>query len=148
MKSMMHKLFVCENCNQVFQRQPDEMVLHYRGLPLCSERCAAQLSAAMAEKKDSNITCKDCIHQTVCSNKYEEFGREAESCEHFSNKSEWFHLSAKDHETAYDEFCDIRKRRWPRGVGVWYDQQAAMEAYADYLLNPDEIDNELENYKE
>lgn len=26
--------------------------------------------------------------------------------------------------------------------------QAAMEAYADYLLNPDEIDNELENYKE
>lgn len=98
---MVRKLFVCENCNQVFQRQPDEMVLHYRGLPLCSERCAAQLSVAMAEKKDSNIICKDCIHQTVCSNKYEEFGEEVELCEHFSNKSEWFHLSAKDRETAY-----------------------------------------------
>lgn len=48
----------------------------------------------------------------------------------------------------YDEFCDIRKRRQPRLVGIWYDQQAAMEAYADYLLNPDEIDSELESYKE
>ena len=48
----------------------------------------------------------------------------------------------------YDEFSDIRKRRQPRLVGIWYDQQAAMEAYADYLLNLDEIDNELENYKE
>ena len=51
-------------------------------------------------------------------------------------------------EIFYDEFCDIRKRRQPRLVGIWYDQQAAMEAYADYLLNPDEIDSELENYKE
>lgn len=51
-------------------------------------------------------------------------------------------------ENFYDEFCDIRKRRCPRLVGIWYDQQAAMEAYADYLLNPDEIDSELENYKE
>lgn len=51
-------------------------------------------------------------------------------------------------ENFYGEFCDIRKRRRPRAVGVWYDQQAAMEAYADYLLNPDEIDNELESYKE
>lgn len=83
----------------------------------------------------------------MCSNKYEEFGREAESCEHFSDKSEWFHLSAKDHETAYDEFCDIRKRRRPRLVGIWYDQQTAMEAYADYLLNPDEIDSKLEYTK-
>ena len=48
----------------------------------------------------------------------------------------------------YDEFCDIRKRRRPRVAGVWYDRQAAMEAYADYLLNPDEIDKELESYKE
>ena len=47
----------------------------------------------------------------------------------------------------YDEFCDIRKRRRPRLVGIWYDQQAAMEAYADYLLNPDEIDSELESTK-
>lgn len=47
----------------------------------------------------------------------------------------------------YDEFCDIRKRRQPRLVGIWYDQQAAMEAYADYLLNPDEIDSELESTK-
>ena len=47
-----------------------------------------------------------------------------------------------------DEFCDIRKRCRPRVVGVWYDWQAAMEAYADYLLNPDEINNELESYKE
>lgn len=98
---MMRKLFVCENCHQIFQRQPDEMVLHYRGLPLCSERCAAQLSAAIAEKKDSTTICKDCIHQTVCSDRHEGFEQEAELCEHFSNKSEWFHLSAKDHETAY-----------------------------------------------
>ena len=98
---MMRKLFVYENCHQVFQWQPDEMVPHYRGLPLCSERCAAQLSTALAEKKAANITCKDCIHQTVCPNKYEECGGEAESCEHFSDKAEWFHLSAKDRETAY-----------------------------------------------
>lgn len=48
----------------------------------------------------------------------------------------------------YDEFCDIRKRCRPRVVGVWYDQQAAMEAYADYLLNPDEIDSELDTFEE
>lgn len=51
-------------------------------------------------------------------------------------------------ENFYDEFCDIRKRRRPRTVGIWYDQQAAMEAYADYLLNPDEIDKELDTFEE
>lgn len=48
----------------------------------------------------------------------------------------------------YDEFCDIRKRRRPQVIGVWYDQQAAMEVYADYLLNPDGIDNELDTFEE
>lgn len=57
-------------------------------------------------------------------------------------------VSGENPALKIDEFCDIRKRHRPRLVGIWYDQQAAMEAYADYLLNPDEIDSELENYKE
>lgn len=41
------------------------------------------------------MTCKDCIHQTACFNWCRGFGQEAELCEHFSDKSEWFICPAK-----------------------------------------------------
>lgn len=41
------------------------------------------------------MTCKDCIHQTACLDWCRGFGLEAELCEHFSDKSEWAHLSCK-----------------------------------------------------
>lgn len=47
------------------------------------------------------MTCKDCIHQTACFNWCRGFGQEAELCEHFSDKSEWFHFADKDCKTAY-----------------------------------------------
>ena len=47
------------------------------------------------------MTCKNCIHQTACFDWCRGFGQEAELCEHFSDKSEWFHLTNKDCETAY-----------------------------------------------
>lgn len=47
------------------------------------------------------MTCKDCIHQTVCLGWCRGFGQEAGSCEYFSDKSEWLHLIGKDYKTAY-----------------------------------------------
>ena len=47
------------------------------------------------------MSCKDCIHQTACLDWCRGFGQEAELCEHFSDKAEWFHLPCKDCETAY-----------------------------------------------
>ena len=47
------------------------------------------------------MTCKDCIHQTACLDWRREFGQKSESCEHFSDKSEWFHLPCKDCKMAY-----------------------------------------------
>lgn len=47
------------------------------------------------------MTCKDCIHQTACFDWCRGFEQETELCEHFSDKSEWLHLSNKDHKTTY-----------------------------------------------
>lgn len=47
------------------------------------------------------MTCEDCIHQTACFDWCRGFGQEAELCEHFSDESEWVHLSGKDSTTAY-----------------------------------------------
>ena len=47
------------------------------------------------------MTCKDCIHQTVCLGWCRGFGQEAGSCEHFSDKAEWFHFPAKNQGIAY-----------------------------------------------
>lgn len=47
------------------------------------------------------MTCNNCIHQTACFDWCRGFGQEAELCEHYSDKSEWFHLIGKDCETAY-----------------------------------------------
>ena len=47
------------------------------------------------------MSCKDCIHCSACLDWCRGFGQEAESCKYFSDKSEWFHLSGKDHEMAY-----------------------------------------------
>lgn len=41
------------------------------------------------------MTCKDCIHQIACLDWCKGFGQEAELCEHFSDKAEWFHLPCK-----------------------------------------------------
>lgn len=50
------------------------------------------------------MTCNDCIHHAACLDWCRGFGQEAELCEHFSDKSEWFHLSSKDPEMAYYAF--------------------------------------------
>lgn len=47
------------------------------------------------------MTCKDCIHQAACLNWCRGFRQEAKLCEHFSDKSEWFHFADKDCKTAY-----------------------------------------------
>ena len=47
------------------------------------------------------MNCKDCIHQTACSNFCRGFGQEAELCEHFSDKSEWVHLPCKVGDVVY-----------------------------------------------
>ena len=47
------------------------------------------------------MTCKDCIHQTVCLDWCRGFGQDVGVCEHFSDKAEWFHLYVKDHGAAY-----------------------------------------------
>lgn len=47
------------------------------------------------------MTCKDCIHYDACLDWCRGFGQESELCDHFSDKSEWFHLSDKDYKTAY-----------------------------------------------
>lgn len=47
------------------------------------------------------MTCKDCIHQTVCLGWCRGFGQEAGSCKHFSDKAEWFHFPAKNQGIAY-----------------------------------------------
>lgn len=47
------------------------------------------------------MSCKDCIHQTACLDWCKGFGQETKVCKHFSDKSEWFHLSSKDREMAY-----------------------------------------------
>lgn len=47
------------------------------------------------------MTCNNCIHQTACFDWCRGFGQEVELCEHYSDKSEWFHLVGKDCETAY-----------------------------------------------
>lgn len=47
------------------------------------------------------MSCKDCIHQTVCLDWYRGFGQKSELCKHFSDKSEWFHLHAKNQGMAY-----------------------------------------------
>lgn len=62
------------------------------------------------------MTCKDCIHRKVCKNSaYNYYGEDAasaydedrcckefaESCENFSDESEWVHLLSKDYKTAY-----------------------------------------------
>ena len=41
------------------------------------------------------MTCEECIHQTVCFNRYKEFEQEAELCEYFSDKAKWVHFPCK-----------------------------------------------------
>lgn len=65
------------------------------------------------------MTCKDCIHWKACKDSaYEYYGEDAasaydedsccksfaETCENFSDKAEWVHLSSKDPEMAYYAF--------------------------------------------
>lgn len=62
------------------------------------------------------MTCKDCIHWKACKDSaYEYYGEDAasaydedsccksfaETCENFSDKSEWFHFPSKDYKNAY-----------------------------------------------
>lgn len=47
------------------------------------------------------MTCNNCIHQTACFDWCRGFGQEAELCEHYSDKSEWFHLPCEVGETVF-----------------------------------------------
>lgn len=53
------------------------------------------------------MTCKDCLHYEACDHLadaklgYGIMQVRTDVCNFFSDKSEWFHLLGKDHETAY-----------------------------------------------
>lgn len=53
------------------------------------------------------MTCKDCLHYEACDRLtdaklgYGIMQVQTDVCNCFSDKSEWFHLLSKDHETAY-----------------------------------------------
>ena len=89
------------------------------------------------------MTCKDCIHQTACLDWCRGFGQEAELCEHFSDKSEWFHFPSKDCKTAYyvvgygDGARVIAEPIY--GWGVKNGRPSVIDAYGDLY----EIDTEV-----
>lgn len=82
------------------------------------------------------MTCNNCIHQTACFDWCRGFGQEAELCEHYSDKSEWFHLVGKDCETAYyavgygNDARVIEEPIYGWGIKNW--KQCVIDEYGDF----------------
>lgn len=97
------------------------------------------------------MTCKDCIHWKACKDSaYEYYGEDAasaydedncckafaETCENFSNKSEWFHFIGKDCKTAYYAVMsgdDAQVIEEPIcGWGIKDGKQCVVDEYGDF----------------
>lgn len=119
------------------------------------------------------MTCKDCIHWKTCKDSaYDYYGEDAssaydedscckafaETCENFSDKSEWLHLIGKDYKTAYyvvGNGNDIFVEDEPiNGMGIKDGKQCVVDYFGDFykigetvFLTEEEAQKEVERRK-
>lgn len=89
------------------------------------------------------MNCNECIHRTACFDWCRGFGQEAELCEHFSDKSEWFHFPIKDYKTAYYAVGygdDAKVIEEPiRGWGIKNGKQCVIDECGDLYAIGEEV---------